>query len=473
MRRARFGPTVRPMRLRVLIAMLIAATTVPAAQAGAVTIGSGAVGSPSPAFFGCSGADPCMLIQDTINGTPVRVPDGSWVMTSWRVRGAEGTVGLQVIQPTGGTADSLDGTVKASSPDLAGAGNAADAVQEQSVRIAVGTGDMIGLGLDGGASVGGQVSGANTVIFEAPLATPFSSNGFGNVEQLVQATIEPDSDGDGFGDATQDGCPTSQATQGACPQPPGPPDPLDELRGGGKPSVRLASRRVGAPKGTVAIEVINPNGYAVSGTLTLKQKRKKVGSKRYSIPAGESRRVKVKLTARARKALKRARKLKLSASASVRGPIGAAGALKATLTVLRRAVRPPAGGGGGRFAGRTKNIAAEFRFDLAGEQIQNAIGEIMVTCFYPGGTSRSGVEVWDPPGAFPLGQKTEQFADGKPSAILGSTVRKRYTLEAARSGDTVTGTIQVSYSFSAYNPQTGMAQGSSCVGEDTFTARRL
>jgi hypothetical protein len=35
-------------------------------------------------------------------------------------------------------------------------------------------------------------------------------------ELLVQATIEPDADGDGFGDETQDQCPTQKTTQGPC-----------------------------------------------------------------------------------------------------------------------------------------------------------------------------------------------------------------------------------------------------------------
>jgi hypothetical protein len=35
-------------------------------------------------------------------------------------------------------------------------------------------------------------------------------------ELLVQATIEPDADGDGYGDETQDQCPTQASTQGPC-----------------------------------------------------------------------------------------------------------------------------------------------------------------------------------------------------------------------------------------------------------------
>ena len=41
----------------------------------------------------------------------------------------------------------------------------------------------------------------------------------------VQVTLEADADGDGFGDETQDQCPTDAATQGPCPDPPSPPPP--------------------------------------------------------------------------------------------------------------------------------------------------------------------------------------------------------------------------------------------------------
>jgi uncharacterized membrane protein YgcG len=39
-------------------------------------------------------------------------------------------------------------------------------------------------------------------------------------EVLVSAVVEPDADGDGYGDETQDGCPTDPSTHGPCPPPP-------------------------------------------------------------------------------------------------------------------------------------------------------------------------------------------------------------------------------------------------------------
>ncbi len=52
---------------------------------------------------------------------------------------------------------------------------------------------------------------------------PFSS--FPNSAYNLSAKLEPDADGDGFGDETQDQCPTDAATQDQCASPP--PGPAD------------------------------------------------------------------------------------------------------------------------------------------------------------------------------------------------------------------------------------------------------
>lgn len=43
---------------------------------------------------------------------------------------------------------------------------------------------------------------------------------FATVYLPMNVTVEPDVDGDGYGDETQDGCPSSPASHGACPPPP-------------------------------------------------------------------------------------------------------------------------------------------------------------------------------------------------------------------------------------------------------------
>jgi hypothetical protein len=62
-------------------------------------------------------------------------------------------------------------------------------------------------------------SGAkDTFEFDTPLVDGAGPRGSNSVteELLVQAVIEPDADHDGFGDETQDACPTQATTQGAC-----------------------------------------------------------------------------------------------------------------------------------------------------------------------------------------------------------------------------------------------------------------
>lgn len=61
---------------------------------------------------------------------------------------------------------------------------------------------------------------------------------FAGYELLVNVTIEPDADGDGFGDETQDGCPVSAATSTACPPFPPAPQPAPDTT-------------VKGPKGTI------------------------------------------------------------------------------------------------------------------------------------------------------------------------------------------------------------------------------
>jgi hypothetical protein len=51
-----------------------------------------------------------------------------------------------------------------------------------------------------------------------------SATTFPDKELLVNATIEPDADHDGFGDETQDACPTVATVAGPCPPPPPAPD---------------------------------------------------------------------------------------------------------------------------------------------------------------------------------------------------------------------------------------------------------
>jgi hypothetical protein len=53
----------------------------------------------------------------------------------------------------------------------------------------------------------------------SPLGTPFSTTSFNTFRMDVAAVLEPDADGDNFGDETQDLCPTDATKQGECVAP--------------------------------------------------------------------------------------------------------------------------------------------------------------------------------------------------------------------------------------------------------------
>jgi hypothetical protein len=91
-------------------------------------------------------------------------------------------------------------------------------IQEFPSRLPVKRGQHLGLNAPGPA-VATHSANSDKFSYEfAPL--PGTSSESASVqflgELLIQATVEPDVDGDGFGDETQDKCPTQATTQGAC-----------------------------------------------------------------------------------------------------------------------------------------------------------------------------------------------------------------------------------------------------------------
>ncbi|HEX8206868.1 MAG TPA: PASTA domain-containing protein [Solirubrobacteraceae bacterium] len=97
-------------------------------------------------------------------------------------------------------------------------------------RVAVHAGDRLGLSKTRGNELGCMFAGTQSS--DAVVKTAFDDPGgpiplgvkLDGVLPNVAATLEPDADGDGFGDETQDGCPADAARQGECAPPP-PPEP--------------------------------------------------------------------------------------------------------------------------------------------------------------------------------------------------------------------------------------------------------
>jgi len=166
----------------------------------------------------CTPAGTTYLQTASSVSTYVAPTDG--VITSWSHRAAADPPALRfrVLRQTGGTNFfSLVGE-SASTPQTP------LALNEFSIRIPVRSGDVIGV-----------LVGSSAAAYPCARATSdaaaiwYRSNGaFGAVDTAftgpnkgyefdIGAQLEPDADGDGFGDETQDRCPADISAQGACP----------------------------------------------------------------------------------------------------------------------------------------------------------------------------------------------------------------------------------------------------------------
>jgi hypothetical protein len=88
-------------------------------------------------------------------------------------------------------------------------------------RITVQRGDFVGLRSTAGECATPTANPNDTYRLRAGAVTPLGASavfgpGGGGFVWNIEATLERDADGDGFGDISQDQCPTSAATQGRC-----------------------------------------------------------------------------------------------------------------------------------------------------------------------------------------------------------------------------------------------------------------
>jgi hypothetical protein len=171
----------------------------------------------------------------------------SGVIVSWSVKvGASSethSIRLRVIRDTTG----------------AGAGPVEQLPKQAGVysfpaRLPVAAGDLIGLdslenGLNGGLQIFRNIAGANARVWEPKTlgdgeqrdpTTTYES------ELMVNATIEPDADGDGYGDESQDPCPSAATGAAACPTPAVAPQTSIRKGPKGKIAASRASFRFGS-----------------------------------------------------------------------------------------------------------------------------------------------------------------------------------------------------------------------------------
>ena len=151
---------------------------------------------------------------------------------------------------------------------------------------------------------GGDGDTIAAVASDAPVGSTLAYSTTANAAIPLVATVEPDADHDGFGDATQDGCPQSAAYQGACPV------------------VAVKSFPVSGERSiTVLVTTNNTAGVTVTGVAKVHGKKIKLKSHTTSVNPGDLARIKVKLPRALKTALAalspgRTIKVKLTTSAT-------------------------------------------------------------------------------------------------------------------------------------------------------------
>lgn len=364
-----------------------------APAAAATTVGSSNLSSSSVSTpITCSAFPSCVLVLDQVDGAAVGTPKG--VITSWSVRNASGTIALRVLRGRGAFVDDqLHATNISESLDQSGSGSDT-APQRFDAGQPVEAGDYIGITLVSGSSIG-DLHGSDDQICEVNgdlgvFYNDVESTTPETFEPLLSATVEPDADGDGYGDENEDACPSSAATHGTCPvftPPPPPPASTAATR-----KVGLGSRSASFKGGKAAIKLTNANAVGVRGKLKLKLGKKVVGSRAYSLAAGAAGTIKVKLAKAARKRIAKRGKVKLSLSLTAKGATGKTFKTAAKLTVKKppkkakkkRKAKKKQGGGGSALDGKYGKDSGgpDLRFTVTGggRKIVNLTGSIGGYC---------------------------------------------------------------------------------------------
>jgi hypothetical protein len=228
--------------------------------------GSDLQGNRSAKPLSCS----CMYVQTSLGGGSTAVSSPG-VIVRWRVLdGNSGAYRIHVLTDNPGgsggafrayhvVGTSETGTVAAPINPIF------SKISSFPTRLPIPVGGYVGLSVPGGvpdfqSSPGGQ---ATYTSGEAPLF-PGITGVVGETHNgtiLYDADIEPDVDVDGYGDVTQDSCPSSAAVhEGPCPTPP-PADGGGAAAGGGTGAVPITMTPSRGPVPTIGSLSVNPKKF--------------------------------------------------------------------------------------------------------------------------------------------------------------------------------------------------------------------
>ena len=203
-----------------LLACLAAALAVGAISAPTAS-GATEVGNNCGATTGAANVSVVQLAQAPGSPLPLAAP-AAGVVTKWKVNAALALPPgftlpqkMRVLRPTGGPNQFL--SVADSAVGAVGSGQ-----NTFETRIPVLAGDRFGaFGTPGGAALYCPTSNAADLLGvkaeDAPPGTTATYAPSEKTQLALSVVIEPDADGDGFGDESQDLCPQSAAQQIPCP----------------------------------------------------------------------------------------------------------------------------------------------------------------------------------------------------------------------------------------------------------------
>jgi hypothetical protein len=278
-----------------LLALLAPAIGAGAAVAVAAAGSSTELGGTSTAFA-VSVNSPMVQFSTTPGTVSYTAPDG--VLTSWRYHSGSvgGTLRLMLFKP--GTAPHVYEAVAASGTKNIAANTGNDFKE----RIPVKQGYVLGVADQTVGNIGMTTVSSSDVMDGLPagvqVGQTVTATGPFAAREAVAATVESDADGDGFGDVSQDQCPTQKATHDACSN---------------KFSFGKLKRKRTKGTATLPVTVPGPGTLSVSGKGVVKQRSPWAASASLDRVVSEAGTVKllIKAKGKAKRKLTRTGKVKM------------------------------------------------------------------------------------------------------------------------------------------------------------------
>ena len=323
------------------------------------------------AAIGCQAGQysPCSYVNlhSTISSVLVAAPS-SGIVTRWRFRAGcctetqtvSRTMTLKTFKP--GLQDGQFGysfiVPVATGPSFVlppGNQVVSDPFVELTARLPIAAGERVGIVADNPIAFAVYNPSAGVTSTGVASSTFYNGEAYGNpmpnVAIAISADVEPDADGDGFGDESQDCAPADPTTQGTCPVNPSPigpspvykPGPCEGFCGGGGMAGFSGPIAV-LPHGDGSVvyvplkcpaNAVQPCGGFLDVT---KQQAKKAGATRkqkalahvrFLVQPGKTKQIRVKLSKAGRKLLRKKGRLKVVLT--IRPDEGEASSVRRTL----------------------------------------------------------------------------------------------------------------------------------------------